>query len=200
MRKLFRDNSASSLIEVMASLIIASILIWGVVTAYEYGVRLYDSITSKYLMQNEGSIKLRFIEAWIRMADVITINEYNEANRTKLTTRLPDTDYDGHVDGNIEFFTNTRDGSLRMNDRRLGKNNFNVRVLPITTLRVNRRDPYGRFPYRIRSVRFSRGDDDIEGYTPTPGAQDYVVNIDIILEDDNGNTVALSSSQSKLNK
>lgn len=195
MRRRLRDISGISLIELMAAMIIGAILIWGLVIGYIYGIEIYQKTTAEFQMETEGRTILEKIEEKIRLAERIEINETEDPLRSRLKLHYDNRRYG--EPGYIEFFTNIRDGSLRMNYSRLGINDFNVRLLPITTIRRNRRDRFGRYPYKLKKMVFSYGDDDIEGYDHNPFSEKLVVRIDMALEDSLGNSVSLSSTQAK---
>jgi len=191
-RKLDNDRG-HTLVEVMVAVICSSIVIFGLAGVYAYGIKEFTAATARLQMFNEGNIILKQIEVMIRKAEKIYIIENSEPNRTELHLTLPDIDNNG---GQVEFFTNRRDKTLRMNDWRTRFNIANRRLLPIRIYKKYNQS-FARYPYRVSKMHFQYGDNEIDGYQ-NPGSP-YLVKIDMVLEDTLGNTLSLSSTQSKLN-
>jgi len=192
LQKKLSDHSGHTLVEVMVALICSSIVIFGLAGVYAYGIKEFNAATSRLQMFNEGNLRLRQIESMIRRAGSIYIIENNDPNRTELHLTLP---YDSNG-GVVEFFTNRRDQTLRMNDWRIGENHANFRLLPIQIYRNNNQST-ARFPYHVEKMHFQYGDNQVDGYDNN--ASEYLVRIDLVLQDSLGNTVSLSSTQSRLN-
>jgi hypothetical protein len=201
MKRLFENSRGMTFVEIMASLIIAAILIWGLSMAYVHGLKRFEEVASEFQMINEGQIAIEHIEQLTRLASKVEVNESDEPLRSKLDLKFFDHRHDGQAGGQVNFYSNINDESLRMNYRIDDENLFNIRLLPRTTRKRSRRDVFGLYPYRVKLMSFRYGDDELEfDYNPDPLDQKYILMIDMILEDTLGNQVHLSSAQSKFNK
>lgn len=192
-RRKIDDHCGHTLVEVMIALFCSSVIICGLAGVYAYGLKEYAVASSRIQMFNEGNIILGQIENLIRRSENIYVIENNDPNRTELYLTIANTNNNGGV---VELFTNRRDRTLRMNDWRMSENIANIRLLPIRIFR-NYNQPIARFPYRVLKMHFQYGDDEIDGYEKI--GSPYLIRIDMVLEDTLGNTVNLSSTQSKLN-
>jgi len=186
------DHSGHTLVEVVIALICSSIVIFGLAGVYAYGIKEFNSATSRLQMFSEGNLMLRKIESFIRRSSNIYVVENSDPNRTELHLTIP---YESNG-GLMEFFTNRRDQTLRVNDWRIGKNNANVRLLPLRVLSGDNQS-HTRLPYHVEKMHFQYGDAQIDGYDNTGSA--YLVRIDMVLEDSLGNRVSLSSTETRLN-
>lgn len=185
-------HSGHTLVEIVIALICSSIVIFGLAGVYAYGIKEFNAATSRLQMFNEGNLRLRQIESLIRQSSNLYIIENDDPNRTELHLTLPSPS-DG---GLVELFTNRRDQTLRINDWRIGHNNANVRLLPRRVLSGNNQS-HNRLPYHVEKMHFQYGDAQIDGYENM--ASPYLVRIDMVLADSLGNTVSLSSTETKLN-
>jgi len=178
--------------EVMVSLIIGMGMVGGIVYAYSYGVQRFDEVTLKYMMLNEGTTFLRKIEPYIRVATSIEIeNNDSDSNNDRLIIHHPDIEEtngvrDGIDDGNLEFYMNSHDLSIRLDDERIGHGEFNELCLPTTVYYEGPHDNTGEYPYKVTHIDFEFYDEVIEdqtSYRITAG-EEYAVKIDITLEYD----------------
>lgn len=199
MRKIFKDISGFTIIELFASMLISGILIWGLLMTYIYGIKSFNEISSRFQMINEGRAQLGFIENHIRRSVKIELTDNINPNRTRLKLWMPDKNKDGILEGTVEFFTNNLDGSLRYHNHCINKNFINVRLLPMYRLTRNNRDREIKYPYRIVKMHFQLGDDDVDDYDLHPGDPEFIVKIDMVLEDDYDNVVSLTSYQARMN-
>lgn len=188
-----KKHSGFTLVEVFVSLLVASILIAGGVRIFAYGIEAFNKSTSKIQMMNEGELAMRQIESAVRSALSIYLVQGPNGNSKEVTLYLP------RQRGSIDFFLNTRDNTLRCNDHQVGHNNLNILLLP----RKIYRPEHGHdliYPYRVKSLNFKYGDEDYSGYDITdPSSTQYILKIQIELEDDYGNELTLKSYQSRLN-
>ena len=194
------NNSGMTLVEVVISLIIASILSVSLVMCYVYGIKQFNVVASKYQMLNEGATQLRKMEKNFRLADQVTIFESHEPLRSRASLHIPDIARNGYDIGNVDYFTNIQDRSLRINNRKYEVNKFNERILPMVVQESDRNDRSAKYPYKLKKMEFCDGDSLISDYVPGNGVSPYIVCINMVLEDTLGNTVALSSTISRLNK
>jgi prepilin-type N-terminal cleavage/methylation domain-containing protein len=205
--KIFKAQTGHNLIEVMLALTIAAIFMTAFITVYFYGIREFSRISSVHQMQSEGQTVLKRLEKYIRMAKAIDISGSSDSNRRKLTVTLPDTQEDATSGGDIEYFYNSSDKTLRMNDRRIGHNDIFVQLLPIPTGQRSRRFGTQSNSFDVKQISFQYGD--TLAYAGAVNAG-YIVLIDLVLEDTlrynrnneghiEGNIVSLESCTSRLN-
>jgi prepilin-type N-terminal cleavage/methylation domain-containing protein len=124
-----RFNRGFTFVEVVVAAVLASVLFIALVSIYVNGTERLKAINSEYLMYEETTWVLDRMERYIINAK----SAETSLNNSKLTLRIPF--YINNIlipDGKVEFFINSRDGSLRINDRRPGVNKFNKQILPMT--------------------------------------------------------------------
>ena len=191
----------------LVALTIAAIFMVAFVTVYFYGIREFSRISSVHQMQSEGQTVLKNIERSIRNAGAIALSGNPNSINRQLTVTQPDIQENSTSGGDIEYFYNSSDKTLRMNDRRIGHNDIFVQLLPIPSGRSSRRFNTHRNSYDVKQVSFEFGD--TLAYSGA-GNAGYIVLIDLVLEDtlrfnkDNegriaGNQVTLSSCTTRLN-
>lgn len=194
-----KKNSGFTLVELVTSIVLSSILIWGMHYAIAYGIKEHNRALARQLMLAEGSVKLRYIESRIRQAISFEIEDRVHPLRSRLTLRYPsDT-------GNprIVIFADRNDGSLRIHDYSTGRNNANCRLLPITKYYgSNRRQNDARYPYKLVELRFSYADTIVfKDYDNIPtDSLRMILQVDIKLADSDSNVVVLSCCQTRFNK
>ena len=187
-----RKSSGYTLVEVLISFIVASALVAGAVRVYVYGIQAFDKSTSKIQMLSEGTLALRKIESAVRRSESMYLVQGPNGTSSRVTLKIPDY-------GNIDYFYNTRDKTLRCSDHRTDNNNLNQLVLPQRLIRPQHGSTLIH-PYDVKSISFKYGDEDYSGYYITdPSNTNYILKIEIKLEDDYGNEVTISSYQSRLN-
>jgi prepilin-type N-terminal cleavage/methylation domain-containing protein len=194
------NNSGMTLVEVVISLIIASILSVSLVMCYVYGIKQFNVVASKYQMLNEGASQLRQIEKNFRLADRVTIFESHDPLRSRASLHVPDIARNGYDLGDVEYYTNIEDRSLRKNNSKFGINKFHERILPMVAKESDRNDRTTKYPYKLKKMEFCDGDSLISDYVPRNGVSPYIICINMVLEDSLGNTVALSSTVSRMNR
>lgn len=206
-KNILTDRTGHTLVEVMLALTIAAIFMVAFVTVYFYGIREFSRISSVHQMQSEGQTVLKNIERSIRNAGAIALSGNPNSINRQLTVTQPDIQENSTSGGDIEYFYNSSDKTLRMNDRRIGHNDIFVQLLPIPSGRSSRRFNTHRNSYDVKQVSFEFGD--TLAYSGA-GNAGYIVLIDLVLEDtlrfnkDNegriaGNQVTLSSCTTRLN-
>lgn len=184
------SQAGFTLVEIAIVLIISSIMIVGMLTAYTDGIRYWKSSTDKIVLYNEGSLVLAKMAIWIRNANFIRIMSFSGLPDAKLDLR-----YNNPAWG-AEFFFVEGAGELRWNDQTEGRNIFNKRLLPIVRFRGNgpNEEPY----LTVASARFTALDDI---GTPSPTLLGYsLIKIELVLVSQDYDTLNLSSVVSKRNK
>jgi hypothetical protein len=177
-----KKYSGVTLIELVFVLFISSIVFGALLSIYYYGIVSFRSVSSKYQMLSEGSAILDVIGASIRTADTVRVYEASDPNRTRLSTK-----YSGQEPGTYEYYYNPRDSVLKMNDLRMGHNDYNVTILPIPP--IGRTFGTMKKPFNVKKVYFQRTDDD--------GPNAWTVKVDLVLEDGRGDTLALSRTDTR---
>ena len=199
----YSSNSGFTFLEVTFALFISSIIIWGTYIAYADGLIYFHNSSSRYMMKREGAMLLREIEAFTRNAIKIEVTQPDTPNRNRLIITVPEFCDGG---GEVEYFVDRTNNTLRRHDKRKDIQDFNTILLPWTIYRRHGRDIY---PYEVREMTVNYGDDDeaydrFEFSPNSPGAgKPYIVNFRITLaeiEDDTvRNEVTLSTWVSRLN-
>ncbi|MCP4583845.1 MAG: hypothetical protein GY839_19720 [candidate division Zixibacteria bacterium] len=188
-------NGGHTLVEVAISLLCAAAFFCGLVRVYAYGIEEFNNAASKLQMLNEGTLALRQIGVNIRNASTLYVIENSDPNRSRLTVTVPDVDNDNNEYGRIEYYTDTGDHTVRIDDRRVGINDMRILCLP--KRRMNQSGGR-RFPFMVTKMNFQYADDDQDIFNNN-GAK-YMVKIDMALEDSLGNTVNLTTTQTKMNR
>lgn len=184
------SQAGFTLVEMAVVLIISSIVIVGMLTAYTDGIRYWKSSTEKIVLYNEGSLALAKMAIWIRNANFIRIRPFSGLPDAKLDLR-----YNNPAWG-AEFFFVEGAGELRWNDQTEGRNIFNRRLLPI--VRFRGRGPNEKSYLTVKDAWFTALDDI---GTPSPMLLGYsLIKIELVLENQDGDTLYLSSVVSKRNK
>ncbi len=191
-----KASAGVNIVEVMVAIFISAILVIALVSIYAYGIRQFNLVSSQHLMTSEAMAVLKQIEKYIRMSESVYVIDNVEPNRTRLTLTLPDIKEDGSGGGEIEFFYNKIDRTLRKHDRRVGVYDFNMQVLPIISRSRMRRFGPRWHPYHVKKIHFQYAD--TLAHQVISGPQ-YLVKIDLVVEDTLGNSLALSSVTSRLN-
>ena len=172
-----KQNKGISLVELMITLIISAGFLGGLMTVYVFGVKEFNNMTSKFRMFEETSWFLNEIDKIVMSAESASIIG------SRLTLVIPDISGDGQGSGLIEFFVNNQDHTIRMNDRRIGINKFNLRLLPYSSGARRRRFGTQDAPFRVMDVEFE-----------IPDNTHRSVKVSILVEDDLENTLRLSNT------
>ncbi|OQX92910.1 MAG: hypothetical protein B6D58_00585 [candidate division Zixibacteria bacterium 4484_95] len=181
--KLKKDNGVN-LIELMFVMFISGIVVTALVSVYYYGIVSFQSVSSEYQMLSEGSAVLDSIGRSISQADSVYVYEASDSNRTRLFTYYSSS----QKRGSYEYFYNSQDKILKMNDLISGHNDYNITILPIPSSGSG----FSRMekPFDVRTVYFQRIDDD-----NSPNA--WTVKVDVVLEDKRGDIFTLSRTATR---
>lgn len=178
-----RNNKGVTLVEAVVVVFIFGFFTVGMINAYVYGINLYRSTLTLNLMYSDGMMVLSKMESMIRNAESISVFE-SEVN-PRMSLIVPDK---ATAPGPVEFYVNYSDKSLRMNDRRVGHGEFNVRLLPGTTYSSRRRAIQA---YSLKRVKFEYATD-LTGGIVDPNQM--MVRISVVLANPEGDTVALNTT------
>lgn len=193
--KNLKNSAGFTLIELFATLLIGSIVILGGVRIFMAGIREFNKATSRMQMLNEGLLAMRQMEDSARDASFIYLTDTSSPDRARATMTIPGS---GIGSGEVEYFVNRLDKTLRTNDHRVNFNNLNVPLLPRESMQAHHGD--GRvWPYRVKSLIFKYGDEDYSEYNIDTNQGEFILKINLVLEDDLGNEISLNSYQSRFN-
>jgi len=188
--KTFGKNSGMTMVEMGVVLVIAAIVMTGMLSAYTDGIRYWRSASEKSMLYNEGSTALIKISKWIRGSSFIRIKSMSGLPNARLELRYPSST------SSAEFYFVESDKSLKWNDQTEGRNQFNKTLLPEVRFRTG---GYDDEPYLyVKQLRFLPLDDIGQGSPQLVGYS--LVKIEMVLEDQKGDTLYLSSVASKRNK
>ena len=189
-RETLKPQAGLTLVEMAVVLIISSIVIVGMLTAYTDGIRHWKLSTEKMMLYNEGNIALNKMGRWIRNSNFIRIRAFSGLPDAKLDLRYNNPAWAA------QFFFVRGANELRWNDQTEGRNIFNRRLLPIVNYRETgpNDEPY----LSVKNLRFIPLDDI---GTPSPTLRGYsLIRIELVLENPDGDTLYLSSVVSKRNQ
>lgn len=184
-------SSGMTVLEVAVVMAISAIVMTGLLVAYAEGVHEWGAMSDMIELHDEGRLALSLMGRFVRNCNVMKVKSFSG-----LPTASMELDYPDEVGGgSARFYFVHQDGSLRWNDQTEGNNRFNMRLLPAVRY-LNDPEPY----LRVRRAQFIPLDErDVGFYSPTLKGYDHV-RIELVLEDDKGDTLFLSSVVSKRNK
>ena len=181
-----------TLVEVVVTAVLASYLMLALVWFYTFGIELISSSLSLNLMYGEGMATIHGIEKMMRNADQMDVPDDLGSNR--ISIHVPDWAGDGSTGGNVEYYYNSRDKSLRLNDGRVDKNLFNVRLMP-TTYRSGRRGRVSN-AYTLKDVEFKPARDLVDNIID-PSYN--IMRVTLVMENDRGDSLTLTGIGSNMN-
>jgi len=187
-------SGGHTLVEMAITLICAAAFFGGLAGVYSFGIKRTNEAASKLQMINEGTIVLRQIAESIRNAEIVNVIENSDPDRSRLSVFIPDADDDNNTWGFIEYYTDRGDRTVRYDDHRVGESDMRVLCLP--KRRMNQSGGM-RYPFQVQKMHFQCADED-QNYYNNIGS-DYMVKIDMVLEDSLGTTVKLTTTQTKMN-
>ena len=194
MRRCFEKRLLSSggftLVEIVIVMAISAIVFTGMLVTYTEGVQYMRYNSSMMTLYNEGTAALKRITREIRESGRARIRPSGGVSDARL-----ELSYNEFLDGgSVDFWFSSIDNKMKWNNRRWGKSKLNMRLLPMTDFET---EP-GEEPYlRVKDLRFTPLDHIgpsspyLEGY--------FLIKIEMVLENDQGDTLYLSSVASKRN-
>ncbi|MCD6160912.1 MAG: prepilin-type N-terminal cleavage/methylation domain-containing protein [candidate division Zixibacteria bacterium] len=172
-----KKNKGFTLVEVMATILIGSITIYGLASVYAFGLEQFKSISLKYLMYEEAAYVLDYkVSKFIRMGENPSIDRTN-----KLTMRYTD---DNGI-GKVIFYYDRNKKALMADDRRVGFNKFNIQLLPVKARRTYNRFTTHKAAYEVSDVIFT----EFDNYTNQLKEYPYGIKVQVVLVDDYSDTV-----------
>jgi prepilin-type N-terminal cleavage/methylation domain-containing protein len=189
-----RNNHGVNLVELMVTVLIASIFMLGLVSAYASGIQYYKDSISLGMMYSDGITVFRKIEKLFRGADNISLLQWGYPNE-RVTLHIPN--YTGGIaaGGTVEIYYDSRTRTLRMDDGRADHMEYNVALLPPVYYTGRRRT--ATYAYNVKSVAFEQALD----LYPNPTDEDRkLVRMRMVLADpDGGDTLSLQFTAVNLN-
>ena len=186
------DNSGLTLVEIIIAMTIAAIVFTGMLYTYTEGVRYTRHNSSMMILYNEGTTALNFMAKRIRLCEKAKIRSFAGASNARLDLTIPsDIKKEG---GEVDFYFNRLTKTLKWDDRRDRTRRLNLTFLPMLEYEGDQNDE----PYlKVKDLRFTP----LDYYgTPSPTLKGYsMIRIDMVLEDDQGDTLYLYTVSSKRN-
>ena len=178
-----------TLVELAIVMVISSIFFTGMLVTYVNGIGYWRSTSDMLVLYNEGTIALDKMSKWIRNANFIRIKSISGSPNAKLELKYPP------PSRSAEFYFIRSTGEVRWNDQTENRNQFNKTLLPAVRFRGR---PRGEDPYlTVKKLEFTALDDI---GTPSPQLKGYsLIKIELVLENQDGDTLYLSSVASKRN-
>jgi prepilin-type N-terminal cleavage/methylation domain-containing protein len=179
-----------TLVEIVVVMAISAIIFTGMMLTYSEVARYTRENSSLMTLYNEGSAAMILIRKAIREAGRARIRPSGGVSNARL-----ELDYnDIWGGGEAEFWFSKTDKKLKWSDRRRGTNRLHMTLLPMLNLNIGpQEEPY----LKVKDLRFTPLD---HIGTPSPYLEGYsLIKIEMVLEDDWGDTLYLSSVSSKRN-
>jgi hypothetical protein len=195
LRNRFADSTGTNLVELMATVLIASIAVSGMVIAYADGVKQWNKTSDKMVLYNEGTSSLALMERFIRRAEVVTTNGQYMQPANYLTVQVPIFNGVEMTPREADFYYMINDKTLRWNDLTGNAGIFNQKLVPISSFNYRQ----GEKPYmEVQSATFTPIDVDMPNDASTGGYN--MIKIELVMNDSRGDTLTLSSIVTKRNK
>ncbi len=183
-------DSGMTLVEMGVVLLLAGIVFTGMLVTYVNGIGYWKSTSDMLLLYNEGTIALEKMSKWIRNASYIQVRPMAGEPNAKLELRYNNSAW------SAAFYFIRSTGELRWNDQTENRNQFNMRLLPAVSYRGR---PRGEDPYlSVKRLEFIPLDDIGHGSPTLLGYS--LIRVEMVLENQDGDTLFLSSVTSKRNK
>jgi Tfp pilus assembly protein PilE len=195
LRNRLADTAGTNLVELMATILIASIAVSGMVMAYADGIEKWNRTSDKMVLYNEGTSSLALIERFVRRAEYVnTAGQYMQPS-TYLTVMVPIFNGSVMTSREADFYYVIHEKSLRWNDLTGNSGIFNQQLVPISSFYYDR----GEKPYlEVQNVTFTPIDPDIPNNSSSDGFN--MIKIELVMNDARGDTLTLSSVVTKRNK
>lgn len=185
------ENSGFTLAELLIAMVISAIVFAGMMFTYVEGVKYTRESSNMMTLYSEGKTALEQMGWWIRQAARIRISSYGGVSNAKMVLAYNDA-WGG---GEAEFYFSRAAKELKWSDRSEGKRMLHMTLLPM----LNADTEPNQVPYlRVKDCRFTPLDHIgaispyLEGY--------WLIKIEMVLEDDQEDTLYLSSVYSRRNK
>jgi len=178
------------MIEIVIVMAISAIVFTGMMVTYAEGVRYTRQNSSMMTLYNEGSAVSKKIGGMIREAGRARIFPHGGVSNARLELDY-NRDWGG---GEAEFYFSKASKVLKWSDRRRGATRLHMTILPMMDFETG---PYEEPYLKVKDFRFTPLD---HIGPPAPYLEGYsLIKIEMVLEDDRGDTLYLSSVHSKRN-
>lgn len=181
-----------TLAEAVIAMAISAIVLTGMLAAYTDGIRYTRENASMMTMQNEGEAALEMMGNYIRKAARVRIRPYGGVSNAQIELDYTDVHYDG---GDVDFIFSKSNKNIKWNNRMGNEARLNMNLVPM----LNTQTGPGEEPYlKVMDCRFTPLD---HIGAPSPYLRGWgLVKIDLLLEDDQGDSLRMSSVFAKWNK
>lgn len=190
--KYFRKNSGMTLAEMVIAMAISAIVLTGMLVAYTDGVIYTRENASMMTMHDEGKTALDKMGAYIRRAARVRIRPYGGVSNAQIELDYTDVHYDG---GDVEFIFSKSGEKIKWNNRMGNDARLNMTLLPMLNTHTGpQEEPY----LKVKDCRFTPLD---HIGPPSPYLRGWgLIKVELVLEDDQGDTLYMSSVFAKWNK
>ena len=184
-------NSGMTLAEVVVVMAISAIVFTGMMVTYLEGVRYTRQNSSMMMLHNEGKTALEMMGGLIRQAARVRIASQGGVSNSRL-----ELDYnDPWGGGDAEFYFSKAGKVLRWSDRTRDNRKLHMTLLPMLDIDTG---PYEEPYLKVKDCRFTSLD---HLGIPSPYLKGYsLIKVELVLEDDQGDTLYLYSVHSKRNE
>ncbi|UCC78478.1 MAG: prepilin-type N-terminal cleavage/methylation domain-containing protein [Candidatus Zixiibacteriota bacterium] len=184
-------DSGLSLVEIVVAMAVSAIVFTGMLVTYLEGVEYTRENSNMMTLYGEGKVALEQMGWWIRQAARVRISSYGGVSNARMRLNYNDA-WGG---GDAEFYFSRAAKELRWSDRTEGKRKLHMTLLPILNIDAG---PYEEPYLKVKDCRFTPLD---HIGAPSPYLEGYwLIKVEMVLEDDRGDTLYLSSVYSKRNK
>jgi len=190
--KYFGKNCGMTLAEVVIAMAISAIVFTGMLVAYTDGISYTREHSSMMTMHNEGKAALAKMGKYIRRAGRVRIRPYGGVSNAQIELDFTDVHYDG---GDVEFIFSKSNKNIKWNNRMGDEARLNMTLLPMLDTHTGpQQEPY----LKVKDCRFTPLD---HIGPPSPYLQGWgLIKVEMVLEDDRGDTLYMSSVFAKGNK
>lgn len=179
-----------TLVEMIVVMVMSAIVFAGMLVTYVNGIGYWKSTSDTMVMFNEGTTALEKMSRWIRNSNFIQIRSMAGEHNARLELRYND------PAASASFYFIRSSGEVLWNDHTEDRNQFNMRLLPAVSYRGR---PRNEEPYlKVKRLEFIPLDDIGPGSPQLLGYS--LIRIELVLEDQEGDTLFLSSVAAKGNK
>lgn len=184
-------NRGLTLVEIVVAMVVSAIVFTGMLVAYTEGVSFTRENSSIMTLYNEGSAAMRMMRKMIREAARVRIYPNGGVSNARITLDYNDV-WGG---GEAEFYFSKYNNNLKWSDLRRGTRRLHMNLLPVLNIHTA---PQQEAYLKVKDLRFTPLD---HIGAPAPYLEGYsLIKIEMVLEDDRGDTLYLSSVSSRRNQ
>jgi len=183
-------NTGLTAVEIVVVMAVSAIVFTGMLVTYAEGVKYTRQNSSMMTLYSEGSAVLRKMGGMIREAGRVRIFPHGGVSNARLELDY-NRDWGG---GEAEFYFSRATNVLKWSDKRRRTRKLHMTLLPMLDIETGpHEEPY----LKVKDFRFTPLD---HIGSPSPYLEGYsLIKIEMVLEDDRGDTLYLSAVHSKRN-